>query len=147
VRHRCVKGALLLFAVVGAYYTADRAYWVYRLPHVVAPPFSFTIVEIRAAAESARPRARIYLDGLADPAELRFEGSSLKWQRAQVAYPRATIPFNGVVVTGTGSILFGRSRIDVAENKIVINGNDVQPLDFTVARSGAFRSGDIRIAR
>jgi hypothetical protein len=142
-----LSAVIVVLAIVGFYAAVQWGYTVYRLPHVIAPPFSFLIVEIREAKDSPILRARIFLDDVTDPSKVKFEGSSLKWETAKIPYSRATVPFNGFIVTGTGSMLFGKSRIDIDNDSITINGEDIEPIEFTVARNGVFRVGDIRIAR
>jgi hypothetical protein len=138
---------VVLFAIIGLCSVGRWGYEAFRAPHVVAPPFSFIIVDINRAADSPAPRARVFLDDVSDPAEIRFEGAGLKWQTAKLPYERATIPLDGFIVVGVGSIVYGHSRIDLDGHRIMINGTDAQPNEFTVARNGAFRSGDIRINR
>jgi hypothetical protein len=147
VKRKCSIAVVILFAIIGLCSVALWGYEAFRAPHVVARPGSFLIVDINSAADPTAPRARVFLDDVSNPAEIRFEGAGLKWQEAKLHYERSTIPMNGFIVVGVGSIVYGHSRIDLDSDRILINGTDVHPTEFTVARNGAFRRGDIRINR
>src|SRR5262249_13725085 len=147
LKRKLLSTVVIIFAIVGFVDAIRWSYSLYRLPHVVAQPFSFLIVEIRNAKDPSKLRARIYLDDVTDIANVHFDGTRLKWERTKITYPRANVPFDGFVVTGNGSVLFGSARVDIDDERIMIGGREVQPINFTVARNGAFREGDIRIAQ
>jgi hypothetical protein len=117
----------------------------HSLPPAFANPFSFLILEIRPPG-SEKVCGRIYLAGAKDPKEIHFEGESLTHQESKISHFQSSVPFNGFVVSGSGRVIFGKAVIEIHGDTFTLNGQEAQPIDFTVGRNGAYRVGIIRIA-
>ena len=85
--------------------------------------------------------------GDTDPTKVHSEGAGLNWEHAKLAYPSATVPLHGFIVTGSGSMIFGEARIDLDDHRIRTNGTDLQPSGFTVTQKWALPWSGARIAR
>jgi hypothetical protein len=136
-----------VFASIGVVSSVRFAYIAWTWPRTFAPPFGFLMMEIRTAGDSAPRRSTIYLAGSTDARDVRFEGQHLTWRKAKIANRQSIVPFDGFVVEGTGRVVFGKSTITIEDDRIVINGEIVQPRDFTVTLDGRARDGAISIAR
>jgi hypothetical protein len=168
---RVAKSLVVLFIVLGLL-SAASALWAFsKLPRTFGVPYSFVIIETYGPQDLNVPMAKIYLEPPSSEQDLGFEGASLKHTSKAVPHFQAAIPLPGVVVTGSGTIHFGRNRIDVSDGKIAINGRSIEnhdserillgtsefevrddfrktgPLEIVLGRNGWYLESRVRIAR
>jgi hypothetical protein len=162
--------ALFILAATGGILVGVFCIWILsRMPRASAMPNSFIIVETYGQSNSTTPVDRVYLESPSSAANLRFEGASLKYQFRGVPHPQAAVPLNGVVVTGSGNIIFGATQIRVEDGRVWIDGrrlDDCQtgnillgtptieirgtykrpgPLEITLGRNGWYFEGFIHL--
>ena len=83
------------------------------------------IIEIYSSSQPQGPTVKIYLEAPSSASDLRFEGPSLAHEFRGVPHQQLILPLNGVVVSGSGTISFGNSRIKVENGSIAINERSV----------------------
>jgi hypothetical protein len=91
------------------------------MPRASAKPNTFTIVEIYAASNTQSPLAKIYLEAPSAASDLKFEGTSLTHELGRVPHLQAAEPLSGVVVSGSGAIVFRATRIELENGAISID--------------------------
>src|SRR5215469_10583622 len=92
-----VLRALLLFTAATGIVLLVLCVWVAsQMPKASAMPNTFVIVETYGAPNAEVPLAKIYLESPSSPADLTFEGASLKYQFRGVPHQQAAVPLNGV---------------------------------------------------
>src|SRR5258708_21351816 len=102
---------LIAFALFGFGELVVELDEFYSLPPAFANPFSFLILEIRSPGERTKVCGRIYLSGVSDLKEVRFEGENLSYQESKLLHFQSSVPFNGFVVSGTGRVIYGKAVI------------------------------------
>ena len=96
--------------------------WAFsQIPRASANPYTFIIVEIHSSSGTPTTLAKIYLEAPSAASDLKFEGDSLIHQFKGVSHIQAAVPLNGVVVSGSGSIVFGRTRIKIDNGAITVD--------------------------
>lgn len=115
------RALLGLTAAVGVSVFALCLWAFSQVPSASAKPNSFTIVEVYASSDAQVPLAKIYLEAPSVASDLKFEGNSLVHQFKGVPHVQAAVPLSGVIVSGSGSIVFGHARIKVDSGAIAID--------------------------
>jgi len=120
-----IKVALVVFLAIGIAVFAACTWAGFQRPSAFAKPNTFMIIETYSSSNMKRPIAKIYLEAPSSPADLRFEGTSLRYQFTGVSHEQASLPLKGVVVSGSGTIVFGTAKITVNEGTVAINGRQL----------------------
>lgn len=119
-----IVGRILLglAAAIGVLFLVMCLWTFSQIPKASANPNTFTIVEIHGPSDTPTALAKIYLEAPSAASDLKFEGDSLVHQFKGVSHIQAAIPLNGVVVSGSGSIVFGHARIKIDNGTITVDG-------------------------
>jgi hypothetical protein len=110
-----------LTAAAGVVFLVMCVWAFLQIPRASGNPYAFIIVEIHSSSGTPTTLAKIYLEAPSAASDLKFEGDSLIHQFKGVSHIQAAVPLNGVVVSGSGSIVFGRTRIKIDNGAITVD--------------------------